>query len=62
MGRPAEILPFVNGDVCLGPVTGISTEDKNVFGEKLAKELEFKDIREVLDRGFAVSKYEAVIS
>lgn len=62
MGRAAEILPFINGDVCLGTVTEISTEDKNGFGEKLAKELAFKDIREVLDKGFAVSKYEAVFN
>lgn len=56
MGRAAEILLFINGAVCLGTVTEISTEDENGFGEKLAKELAFKDIREVLDEGFAVSK------
>ena len=62
MGRAAETLPFTNGDVCLGTVTGISTEDKNGFGEKLAKELAFNDIREVLDKSLAVSKYETVIN
>lgn len=35
MDRAVEILPFINGEVCLRTVTEISTEDKNSFGEKL---------------------------
>jgi len=46
----------------LGTVTEISSEEKNYLGEKLAKELALNGIREVLDKGFAVSKYEVVIN
>lgn len=61
IGRAAEILPFFNGDVCLGTVIEVCTEGENGFGEKLVEELGFNDIREVLDKGFPVLKYETVI-
>lgn len=62
MGKAVEILPFINGDVCLETVAEISTEDKNGFGENLAKELVFNGTREVLDEGLVASKDEAVIN
>lgn len=62
VGRAAEILPFLNGDICLRTVTEVCTEGENGFGEKLVEELAFNDIREVLDKGFAVLKYETVIN
>lgn len=43
-------------------VTEVCTEGENGFGEKLVEELAFNYIREVLDKGFAVLKYETVIN
>lgn len=62
IGRAAETLPFFNWDVCSWIVIGIWTEDENGFGEKRVEELSFNDIREVLDNGVAVLKYETVIN
>lgn len=62
IGRAAEILPFFNGDVCSGTLIEVCTEDENGFGEKLVEELALNDMREVLDKGFAVLKYETVIN
>lgn len=62
IGRAAEILPFFNGDVCSRTVIEVCTEGENGFGEKLVEELPLNDIRGVLDKGFAVLKYESVIN
>lgn len=62
IGRAAGILPFFNRDVCSGTVVEVCTEDERGFGGKLVEELTSNDIREVLDEGFAVLKYETVIN